>query len=108
MLLRKIKSCLSFLLRTSKVCLLVSIGAVLLLVATSDGTLSILPIIKWLLFFIPVAGIPTDYLFREFMRKDEYYFYYNLGVSKLTLWIFNIFAISVPCFILSKVIDIWI
>ncbi|MDP2162323.1 MAG: hypothetical protein Q8K02_17720, partial [Flavobacterium sp.] len=32
------------------------------------------------------VGIPILFLFKELYRKNEYYFYYNNGVSKLQLF----------------------
>ena len=38
------------------------------------------------IFFAPLI----HFFIYELMRRKEYYFYYNLGLSKITLWLFSI------------------
>ena len=35
----------------------------------------------------PFLGLAADYFYKEVMRKNEYYFYYNVACNKLELWI---------------------
>ncbi|KKB57971.1 hypothetical protein DXB27_04525 [Parabacteroides gordonii] len=38
------------------------------------------------LFFIPF-GLFLDLIYKEIARKENYYFYYNQGISKVELWL---------------------
>lgn len=37
------------------------------------------------------AAIILDFLYKELSRKEEYYFYYNLSITRVELWIVSLF-----------------
>lgn len=53
--------------------------------------------------FLKAATLIAIFLFIQNFRKDQFYFYYNLGVSQKKLWIgallidINIFILSLLC-----------
>lgn len=64
-------------------------------------------LIKILLFY-PVIGLAADFLNKETVKKDEYYFYYNAGCCKWELWVVAFIQASLVSFILFCIAGIWI
>lgn len=57
------------------------------------------------------AGLPISILYKEFTKKNEYYFYYNMGISKInlivataTLYILFSIIIYIICLIIWNII----
>jgi len=46
---------------------------------------SILPLVILFFSLLP-GGILLDLLYKELAHKEEYFFYYNLSVTKVELW----------------------
>ena len=87
-----------------KLSLLVSLLATFLAVMLNQNgiTLSGL-IIRFLIGFL-TGGFLSGILFYNMLRKREYYFYYNLGISKLRLILVSYsfhLIISLPLFLIS-------
>ncbi|MDH6313903.1 hypothetical protein M2137_002694 [Parabacteroides sp. PFB2-10] len=55
--------------------------------------------ISAVLAYFPVAII-LDFLYKELSRKEEYYFYHNLSITRLELWIVS-FLLSYSVYLLS-------
>lgn len=64
-------------------------------------------LIKICLFY-PVIGLAADFLNKETVRKDEYYFYYNAACSKWELWVVAFIQASLVSFILFSIAGIWL
>lgn len=60
---------------------------------------------KWMLF-IPTAGLGCDLMYKEFTRKEDYFFFYNQGIRKIELWIATFILSASLCFILNQVIQL--
>lgn len=57
--------------------------------------------------FLP-AGIILDLLYKEVARKKEYYFYYNLSITRIELWVVTL-LFSCLLYVLAKtIISQWI
>ncbi|MBB4035564.1 hypothetical protein GGR21_001457 [Dysgonomonas hofstadii] len=67
-----------------------------IVVAGSDPVLSVLSSV---LKIWCTAGLAASLLYKETVRKNEYYFFYNVGISKIELII-----VSLILYILSSVI----
>ena len=66
----------------------------------------IIQIINKLLLFIPV-GMLFKILIEEIVNKDQYYFFYNQGITKVELWITS-FILSFSIYIIFNLIfTIW-
>lgn len=54
-----------------------------------------------------VVGIGFDFLYKEFFRKEQYYFYYNAACTKLQLWLFTYCIAILACLLLNKIVSLW-
>lgn len=53
---------------------------------------------------IPTVGLGFDYIYKELTRKEEYYFYYNQGISKYKLWIVTFIVMFAGSHLLYQII----
>ncbi|MDH6304956.1 hypothetical protein M2459_001693 [Parabacteroides sp. PF5-5] len=67
-----------------------------------DGTL--LGFVRQCLLAIPL-GFLLSFLYKEFVYKEGYYFYYNQGILKVELWIVS-FILSCFFYLIFKLIHI--
>lgn len=56
--------------------------------------------------FIPTLGLGFDFIYKELTRKEEYFFYYNQGISKYQLWIVTFIVMFVGCNLLNLIIQL--
>lgn len=54
-----------------------------------------------------LVGIVFDFLYKEFFRKEQYYFYYNAACTKLQLWLFTYCIAILFCVLLNKIVFLW-
>jgi len=52
-------------------------------------------------------GLILDLLYKELAQKEQYYFYYNQGISKVELWIVSFFF-SFSFYLLFKLVYLFI
>ena len=62
--------------------------------------------VKLFFRFIPTLGLGFDYIYKELTRKEEYYFYYNQGISKYKLWIVTFIVMFIGCHLLYQIIEL--
>lgn len=62
-------------------------------------------LVKMFLFY-PVVGLAVDFLNKETVKKEEYYFYYNATCSKWELWVVAFIQASLVSFILLSIVGI--
>ena len=53
--------------------------------------------------FIPL-GLVFDLIYKEMTQKEQYYFYYNQGISKIHLWIMALLFSFIP-YVVVKLIQ---
>lgn len=62
--------------------------------------------IKLWLQLIPTVGLGFDYIYKELTRKEEYFFYYNQGISKYKLWAVTFIVMFVSSHLLNLIIQL--
>jgi len=86
-----------------KVSILVSLLATLLIGPLNPNGITLSGLISTFLIGFLTGGYLSGFLFYEMFRKKEYYFFYNLGISKLKLILVSYsfhLIISLPLFII--------
>lgn len=56
------------------------------------------------LYLIPTVGLGMDFFYKELAHKEDYFFYYNQGISKIRLWVITFLLSAGSCFILYLLI----
>ncbi|MCD7850790.1 MAG: hypothetical protein LUH63_14285 [Parabacteroides sp.] len=56
------------------------------------------------LLFIPTFGLGMDLLYKELAHQEEYFFFYNQGISKAELLIATFGIYTLSCIILYQII----
>lgn len=54
-------------------------------------------------FWLKIATLGITYYFINTYRRDEYYYYQNLGVSKMALWVISL-SFDMIVFIISVIL----
>lgn len=103
----------------TKSTLLISIACAIPLtfIGLSNGNVDMLesiPILQMISYFLRtfcLAGLPISILYKELSKKNEYYFYYNTGISKVgliiatsILYILSSILIYLICHMISNII----
>lgn len=60
----------------------------------------VLEVISICIFVMPL-GLVFDFLYKEMVQKDEYYFYYNQCIRKIELWGVSLFIWCILCQIIN-------
>lgn len=55
---------------------------------------------------IPTGGLGIDLLYKEISRKNDYFFFYNLGIGKIDLWVSSFLLTLCSCLLLNKIIQL--
>ena len=63
--------------------------------------------INGFLYLYPIIGTGSDLVYKELVRKKEYYFYYNHQCNKPELWAFSIGVSFLISFCLYHLINLW-
>lgn len=66
----------------------------------------ILSLISLFFLFLP-AGIVLDLIYKEIARKEEYYFYYNLSITRIELWIVTLLLSYFPSILIKIILNLW-
>ena len=66
---------------------------------------SMIDSIRLWLQLIPTVGLGFDYIYKELTHKEEYFFYYNQGISKYQLWIVTFIVMFICCNLLNQIIE---
>lgn len=74
--------------------------------SASQETNIILSLISLFFLFLP-AGIILDILYKEIARKQEYYFYYNLSITRIELWIGTLLLSYIPFLLIRVIFYLW-
>ncbi|MCD8270254.1 MAG: hypothetical protein LUD46_18625 [Parabacteroides sp.] len=56
--------------------------------------------------FIPTVGLGFDLIYKELIRKEEYFFYYNQGIGKYQLWVVTFIVMFICCNLLNQIIQL--
>lgn len=81
----------------------VAIGVLLgLFAAMSRYTLAV-PSIAELSSFVPF-GLVLSLAYKEIAHKEEYYFYFNQGITRVELWIVSLFLVVSFCIVFNLIV----
>jgi hypothetical protein len=101
-----IKKSLPYCFELLKISVPVTILITILTALRLSDQLTVERLAHWLFIGFLTGGYISGFLFFEFSRYREYYFYNNLGLSKLrlvfTAWMFHL-LVSIPLIILMYV-----
>lgn len=67
----------------------------------------VIPLIIRFFSFLP-AGILLDLLYREVARKEEYYFYHNLSITRVELWVVTLLLSYLLYLFVKTIGSLWI
>jgi hypothetical protein len=77
-----------------------------LLLSYAEGQITIAEGVAFGLLCIPI-GLFFDLLYRELARREEYYFYYNQGITRVELWVVSFF-LSFSFYLAYKLLlEVW-
>lgn len=62
--------------------------------------------IQCLCCIIPTVGFGLGLFYKEMSSKNEYFFFYNLGIGKIELWVSAFLLTSIFCLLLNKMLQL--
>lgn len=55
---------------------------------------------------IPTAGLGFSLFYKEISHRNEYFFFYNLGIGKIDLWLSSSLLTVLFCILLNKILQL--